>query len=108
MSATAALFRFEELQRCDHRHDPRDWLTAYREAEAAALLAAEGVKAACDRYKAARDDASADAYRVADKAYDAARLAFQVASFQIASGIRAIAGIARAMQLADASKGRML
>lgn len=87
---------------------PTDWLAAYREAEAAALAAAAGVRAACDRYKAARDDATAADYRTADQAYDRARLAFQVASFQIASGIRAIAGIARHMQLADAGKRRML
>lgn len=88
--------------------EPPEWLAEYRKAEAEAELAAEAVSAACERYKAARDDASAAAYRVADLAYDAARLRFQVASCEITQGVRAIAGIARHMQLADDGNRRML
>lgn len=88
--------------------DERDWLDVFREAEAEAELAAGFVRTACEAYKAERSPATVDAYRAADKAYDAARLRFQQSSFKIVSGIRAIAGIARAIELADASRGRMI
>lgn len=108
-----ALFPLDVLRRCDHRRDDRDWLAAYREAEAAVELAAERVRVACAAYVAVPPKlrnlvGEADAYAEADRAYDAARFAFQLATCEIVKGIRAIAGIARHMQLADASKERLL
>lgn len=84
--------------------DERDWLEAYQAASTAAELAAEGVRAACEAFKAGQTQHSATAYAVADRAYDAARLRFQVDSAAIVGGVRAIAGIARHMQLAAASE----
>jgi hypothetical protein len=104
----AALFDFAALRRCDHRRDDRDWLVAFRCAEASAELAAEAVRAACEAYRSNRCPETEAAYRDADRAYDTARLRFQVASHDIVGGVRAIAGIARHMQLASASDGRMI
>jgi hypothetical protein len=108
-----ALFHMSELRRCDHRRDDRDWLEAYREEEAACEAAAEAVRAACEAFKAVPIAVrnlvgEADAYSEADRAYDQARLRFQLKSAEIVGGVRAIAGIARHMQLASASAGRML
>lgn len=103
-----ALFNHDALRRCDHRRDDRDWLAAYRQAEGEVEAAAARVKAACAAYVAVPVAVrnlvgEADAYAEADRAYDAARFAFQRATWEIVGGIRAIAGIARQMQLADAS-----
>lgn len=89
-------------------HDERDWLDVYRAAEAEAELAAEAVRTACAAYRVERSPATTDAYRVADKAYDRARFNFQTTSFGIVKGIRAIAGIARAVELANAERERMI
>lgn len=105
---TYALFPLAELRPCDHRRDDRDWLAAYRQAEARAELAASAVGLASDAYRRDRNLETEAAYRRADHAYDAARLAFQMESRDIVQGIRAIAGIARAMELAAAMKGGML
>lgn len=81
--------------------DSRDWLAAYRQLEAEAVLASAMVQAACGRYKAERSPANQASYVTADHAYDAARLRFQLQGAEIVRGVRAIAGIARELQLAD-------
>jgi hypothetical protein len=102
----ALLFDFAECWR--QSADARDWLDTWRAAEAACDAAAEAVRAACDAYKAERSPETEGLYRAADRAYNAARADYQRASFEIVTGIRALAGIARHIELADASKGRML
>lgn len=87
--------------------DGRDWLAIYREAELAAETAAEAVRAACETFKADRSADNAATYRAADKAFDAARLDYQRTSYQLVTGVRAIAGIARHFELLGAT-GRML
>lgn len=91
--------------------DVRDWLAVYREAEAEVELAAAAVRAACEAYKAEPNPAHRNvaAYREADRAYDAARSAFQRTSYQLVNGVRAIAGIARHFELAEIEgRSRML
>lgn len=88
--------------------DARDWFAMYRDAEAEAELSAEAVRAANVAYRADRNAETEAAYRAADRRYDAARFRFQTESCQIVRGIRAIAGIARAMELASAQKERMV
>lgn len=88
--------------------DRRDWLDVLRAVEAEAELAAEAVRAACEAHRLARSAETDAAYRTADRRYDAARLAFMETSHQVVTGIRAIARFAREVELADATKGRML
>lgn len=91
------------------RHgDTRDWLAVYRQAEGEAEAAASAVRAACDTFKAARTRDAQDAYAEADRAYDKARLRYQATCREIVTGVRSIAGIARELQLASQSSGRML
>lgn len=105
---TYALFPLAELRPCDHRRDDRDWLEAYRQAEARAELAADAVGLASEAYRRDRSLETEAAYRRADHAYDAARLAFQTESCGIVSGIRAIARLARELHLSEAMESRML
>lgn len=88
--------------------DRRDWLEVYRRAEATAEYAAEAVRAASEAYRRDRSPANDSAYRLADRAYDVARLNFQREGSAIVTGIRAIACIARELELADAMRERML
>ncbi len=89
--------------------DQRDWFEAYQAIATEAELAADAVRAACEAYKADRSQENAATYAVADRRYDAARLAFQLEGGAIVRGVRAIAGIARRVQLAGAMAGsRML
>jgi hypothetical protein len=88
--------------------DTRDWFALFREAEAEAEAAAEAVRTAGEAYRAARSPETEAAYRAADQRYDAARLRYQLESCQIVRGIKAIAGIARVLELADAGRGRMI
>jgi hypothetical protein len=81
---------------------------AYREAEAEAELAGEAVRAAAECYRADRNPRTEDAYRAADRRYDAARNGFQLASANYMNAVRARLRAAREAELADASEGRML
>lgn len=103
-----ALFQLDELRRCDHRLDDRDWLTIFREAEARAELAAERVRETCDLYRRDRNRETEAAYAAADRAYDLERLRFQLASCEIVKAVRAVASLPRAMRLASEPAGRML
>jgi hypothetical protein len=100
------LFDDADLWRPDR--DRRDWFAMFSEAEAEAEAAAEAVRVACEAYKAHRTDETTAAYRAADRRYDAARHRYQTESCQIVRGIRAIAGIARALELAGADRERMV
>lgn len=80
----------------------RDWLEAYREAELAAELAADQVRDTNEAFCRSRDAATGTAYREADRAYNAARTAFLETSCKVVTGIRAIAGIAREIELRGA------
>ncbi len=99
-------YLFPELHQ-QHRpaRDQRDWLTVYQELASDAERAAAGVRLASAAYTANRTAETQAAYAVADRAYDAARFAFQRQSRDIVTGVRAIAGIARAVHLAAAHDG---
>ena len=103
-------YLFPELhQQRRPSRDQRDWLDVYRQLAADAERAAVGVRYYCAEYVANRTPATQLAYAVADRHYDQARGAFQRQSRDIVTGVRCIAGIARAMQLAEAHEGsRML
>jgi hypothetical protein len=100
---TALLFDFGELCRCDPRSSA-DALATWREAEAEAEAAAAAVRAACERYKAARCPDTEAAYREADRRYDRARFRFQIVSREVVAAIRAIARFARELQLAGGTE----
>lgn len=85
-----------------------DWLQLYREAEAEALAAAEAVRVACDRYKADRNPETLDAYKAADRAYDRARLHFQLQSCEIIKAVRAVLSLLYAVAHYQPARGRML
>lgn len=104
---TAQLFDFGELVRCDPRHAV-DALTTWREVEAEATAAQAGVRVACERYKADRSPDTEAAYREADRRYDSARFRFQIVSREVVGCVRAIARIARELQLANDGKARLL
>jgi hypothetical protein len=106
MNATADLFPGHWNR--PRVRDERAWLDVYRAAEAACEAAAEAVRAACEGYKAERSPATEGRYRDADRAYNRARADYQTASYEIVTGIRAIAGIARAVELALGARERLL
>lgn len=102
-----ALFSASELCRCDPRRSI-DALAAFRQVEAEAEAAAAAVRAACERYRADRTPEADAAYRDADRAYDRARLRFQLVSRETVTAIKAIARFARELQLANGQKERLL